>query len=56
MSGWQLFSPLLSDEVGPMEDFRDAKSADILYKIGDVFVPLHHQIYDTNQVVIKIIN
>ena len=30
-----------------MEDFRAAKSADILYVVGNVFVPLQHQICET---------
>ena len=31
-----------------MEDFRDAKYADILYEVGNVFVPLQHRICETN--------
>ena len=31
-----------------MVDFRDAKSADILYDVGNVFVPLQQRICDTN--------
>ena len=31
-----------------MENFRDATSADILYDVGHVFVPLQHRICDTN--------
>ena len=35
---------LLSDEVGFMENLRDAKLAGILYEVGEViFVPLQHR-------------
>ena len=30
-----------------MEDFRAAKSADILYEVGNGFVPLQQQICET---------
>ena len=41
-------SPLLSGEVRPMEDFRDAKSADFLYEGRNVFVPSQRRICDTD--------
>ena len=31
-----------------MEDFKEAESTDILYEVGNGFVPLQHRICHTN--------